>query len=278
MPIFANPTARKGVRGVFVAIALLLLSIVSSTLDPARAKPTPESGTSITVSAAISLKDALDEMGASYERRHPGFRITFNYAGSGTLQHQIEQGAPVDIFVSAAEKQMDALQSEDLIVAQTRRNLATNKLVLIVPSDSREIHNFQDLTHPSVKIIALGEPTTVPAGFYGRQTLEKLGLLATVQRKFVYGKDVRQVLVFVETGNADAGLVYQTDARISSRVRVAAVAPDSSHDPIVYPAAVVKNTKHPDAAQAFLDFMASPPARLIFEKYGFTSEKQPEPR
>lgn len=276
MPIFANPAARKGVRGVFFAIALLLLSIVSTALDPATAKPTPQSGASITVSAAISLKDALDEMGKAYERSHPGFRITFNYAGSGTLQHQIEQGAPVDIFVSAGERQMDALQSEGLIIAETRRNLATNKLVLIVPSDSHDVQNFQDLARSSVKIIALGEPTTVPAGFYGRQTLEKLGLLAAVQKKFVYGKDVRQVLVFVETGNADAGLVYQTDARISSRVRVAAVAPDSSHDPIVYPAAVVKTTKRPDAAQAFLNFMVSPPARLVFEKYGFTSEKQAE--
>lgn len=278
MPTFANPTAQKGLSGAFVAIALLLLSLVGSTLDPARAKSTPRSGTAITVSAAISLKDALDEMGKSYERSHPDFRITFNYAGSGTLQHQIEQGAPVDIFVSAAERQMDALQSEGLIVAETRRNLAINKLVLIVPSDSHEVRNFQDLARSSVKIIALGEPTTVPAGFYARQTLTHLGLFSAIEKKFVYAKDVRQVLVFVETGNADAGLVYQTDARISSRVRVAAVAPDSSHDPIVYPAAVVKSTKHADAAQAFLDFMASSPARLIFEKYGFTSEKQAESR
>ncbi len=276
MPTFANSPARKGFGAAVAAVALLVLSLVSSTLDPARARSRPQSGTSITVSAAISLKDALDEMGASYERNHPGFRITFNYAGSGTLQHQIEQGAPVDIFVSAAERQMDALQAEGLIIAATRRNLATNKLVLIVPSSAHEIQGFQDLTRSSVKIIALGEPATVPAGFYGQQTLQHLGLFAAIEKKFVYAKDVRQVLVFVETGNADAGLVYQTDARISSRVRVAAVAPDSSHDPIVYPAAVVNTTKHPDAAQAFLDFTTSPPARLIFEKYGFTSEKQAE--
>ncbi|MGA8222855.1 MAG: molybdate ABC transporter substrate-binding protein [Candidatus Acidiferrales bacterium] len=233
-----------------------------------------ESG-SVTVSAAISLKDALDEIGHMYDERHTGVKIIFNYGGSGTLQHQIEQGAPVDIFFSAAEKQMDALKSASLLVAGTRRALVTNTLVLIEPAASSRLKNFQDLARPEVKIIALGEPGTVPAGMYARQTLEHLGLLAAVEKKAVYAKDVRAVLTYVETGNADAGIVYLTDARGSAKVRVVATAPEGSHDQIVYPAALLKNSKNEKAARAFLQFLESSDAHAIFEKYGFgTPEKQ----
>jgi molybdate transport system substrate-binding protein len=224
---------------------------------------------SITVSAAISLKDALDEIGGTYEHNHPGAQVTFNYGGSGTLQHQIEQGAPVDIFFSAAEKQMDALESEGLILAGTRRDVATNVLVLIAPVNSGLVKNFQDLARPEIKVVALGEPTTVPAGMYAQQTLDHLGLLAAVKNKTVYAKDVRQVLTYVETGNADAGIVYQTDARISSQVRMVATAPADSHDPIVYPVAIIKGTKNIPSARALLDYLAGPEARAIFAKYGF---------
>lgn len=230
---------------------------------------------SLTVSAAISLKDSLDAIGQKYEQSHPGVKIAFNYGGSGTLQHQIEQGAPVDIFFSAAEKQMDRLESEGLLEPGTRRNLVANTLVLITPSSSSAIANFQDLAKPEIKIIALGEPATVPAGQYAREALEHLGLWNAVQKKIVYAKDVRAVLAYVETGNADAGLVYRTDAEISSRVRVAAAAPEDSHDPIVYPAAILKGSKDVSAAREFLEFLGNQQSREIFSKYGFTmSEKQ----
>ena len=238
----------------------------------------PTSGqqkTSITVSAAISLKDALDELGHTYEQRHPGTKVTFNYGSSGTLQHQIEQGAPVDIFLSAAEKQMDALESGGLLVAGTRRDLAGNQLVLVVPASSNIAKDFSDLARPEVKIVALGEPGTVPAGMYARQTLEQLGMLAAVEKKVVYAKDVRAVLTYVETGNADAGIVYQTDACTSSKARMAATAPAATHDPIAYPAAVIRTTKNITAARAFLEFLESADARALFERYGFTpAEKQ----
>jgi molybdate transport system substrate-binding protein len=241
-----------------------------------------QQSSSITVSAAISLKDALDELGPIFQvQQHrknggSGTAVTFNYGGSGTLARQIEQGAPVDVFFSAAEKQMDELAAQELIATDTRRDLVGNALVLIAPAQSTALHSFQDLSNAAVKTIALGETSTVPAGMYARQTLEHLGLFASVEKKIVYAKDVRAVLTYVETGNADAGLVYQTDANTSPRVRVIAVAPADSHDPILYPAAVLRDAKDKAAARAFVEFLQGPDARAVFQKYGFTSaEKSP---
>lgn len=234
-----------------------------------------EPSTSITVSAAISLKDALDEIGHLCEARHPGAKVTFNYGGSGTLERQIEQGAPVDVFFSAAEKQMDDLAAQGLVVTETRRNIVANTLVLITPAPSTMVRGFEDLPRLPVSAIALGEPGTVPAGMYARQTLEHLGLLAAVEKKIVYAKDVRAVLTYVETGNADAGFVYRTDALTSQKVRVVATAPPDSHDPIVYPAAVLKNSKNAAAARQFLEFLQGPEARAVFEKYGFAPAEKP---
>lgn len=240
----------------------------------------PQRSESITVSAAISLKDALDELGPIFQvQQHRknggnGTAVTYNYGGSGTLARQIEQGAPVDVFFSAAEKQMDELAAQDLIVADTRYDLVGNALVLIAPVQSTALHNFQDLTGSVVKTIALGETSTVPAGMYARQTLEHLGLFAALEKKVVYAKDVRAVLTYVETGNADAGLVYQTDANTSPKVRVVAIAPADSHDPILYPAAVLRDSKNKPAARAFVDFLQGPDARAVFQKYGFTSSEK----
>jgi molybdate transport system substrate-binding protein len=257
------------------AMICAFLTILVGTSFLAPSQITARQLDSVTVSAAISLKDALDEIGYMYERQHAGARILFNYGSSGTLQHQIEQGAPVDIFFSAAEKQMDALESGGLLVAGTRRVLVTNKLVLIEPASSSRLKNFQDLMRPEAKIIALGEPGSVPAGMYARQALEHLGLLTAVEKKAVYAKDVRAVLTYVETENADAGIVYLTDARGSTKVRVVAAAPEETHDRIVYPAAILKNSKDANAASAFLQFLESADARAVFEKYGFgTPEKQ----
>lgn len=229
-----------------------------------------ERSSAITVSAAISLKDALDEIGRLYQARRPGAKVAFNYGGSGTLQRQIEQGAPVDIFFSAAETQMDGLAAQGLIATETRRDIVGNTLVLIVPATTRMLNDFPDLTRLYVSVIALGEPGTVPAGMYARQTLEHMGLFAAVEKKIVYAKDVRAVLTYVETGNADAGFVYRTDALSSPKVRVVATAAADSHDPIVYPAAVLKNSKNAGAAREFVDFLQRSEARAAFEKYGFT--------
>lgn len=271
-PRYHVRTQPKNGRGLLSAVLVLLLFFAAFGVLPF---PTAaQQPVSITVSAAVSLKDALDELGDQFEKAHPGTTIHFNYGGSGTLQHQIEQGAPVDVFFSAAEKQMDDLASEGLIDAGTRRDIAANNLVLIVPIGSHIVGNFQDLLKPGVKNVAVGEPGSVPAGLYAQQTLDHLGLLAPMQGKLVFAKDVRQVLTYVETGNADAGLVYTTDAKISLKVRVVATAAASSHEPILYPAALLKNSKNAGAAREFLDYAAGREGRAVFAKFGFTSPEK----
>lgn len=228
-----------------------------------------EPASEITVSAAISLKDALDEIAQLCRAEVPGTVIHFNLGASGSLQLQIEQGAPVDIFISAAPKQMNALEAEGLVIAGTRRNLVENELVLIVPKGNQGISSFQDLVRPQVKVIAVGEPHAVPAGKYAEEVLKHLGIYDELKPKFVQAQDVRQALMFVETGNADAGIVYRTDAMTSNRVTVVATAPDGSHSPIVYPVAVLKNSRNISAAKDFVTFLLGPKSRAVFQKYGF---------
>jgi molybdate transport system substrate-binding protein len=210
-----------------------------------------------------------------YTTANPGVTISANYGASGTLQIQIEQGAPVDIFFSAAPKQMDALDSKGLLLEGTRKDLLRNEVVLIVPKDSSlGITSFQDLTRADVKQVALGEPTVVPAGQYAKEVLTHMGIYDAVNSKAVLGKDVRQVLTYVETGNVDAGIVYATDALSSSKVKVVAQAPPDSHAPVIYPVAVIKASKNPAAARAFVAFLAGAQARAVFQKYGFTPVTQ----
>jgi molybdate transport system substrate-binding protein len=223
----------------------------------------------ITVSAAISLKDALDEIARLYRTEKPGTVIHFNLGASGSLQLQIEQGAPVDVFISAAAKQMDALESEDLLLAGTRKNLVENKVVLIVLKGKAGIASFQDLTRPEVKLIAIGEPHAVPAGKYAQEILTHFGIYDQLKPRIVQAQDVRQVLTFVETGNVDAGIVYRTDAMTSSKVTVVATAPGDSHAPVIYPIAVIKNSKNASAAKDFVNFLLGPKSSVAFRKYGF---------
>lgn len=225
--------------------------------------------TTLTVSAAASLKDALVETETAYKQGHAEIAFANNFGSSGTLAVQIDQGAPVDVFISAAAKPMDELAVKGLIVAGTRRNLLRNTLVLIAPLDSK-LHDFQGLTDKSIRVIALGDPASVPAGQYAKQTLLSLHLWDQLNAKLVLGKDVRQVLTYVETGNADAGLVYATDAMATSKVRVIASVPESTHEPIVYPAAAVKGSHNDAAARMFIHYLASPAVRAIFQKHGFT--------
>jgi len=226
--------------------------------------------TILTISAAASLKETLAETEATYTRSHAKIKFANNYGSSGTLLAQIDQGAPIDVFLSAASKPMDELSAKGLLASGTRLNLLRNSLVLIAPIGST-LHDFQGLTDRTVHIIALGDPASVPAGQYGRQTLSALHLIDKINAKLVLGKDVRQVLTYVETGNADAGLVYATDARISKKIRIVSIAPESSHDPIIYPVAVIKGSRNEQAARDFVQYLSSPVAQSIFLKYGFTS-------
>lgn len=254
---------------------MILLGLTLAAGSGFAGGPLPRAAkTELTVSAAISLKDALDEAKQLYTSENPSVSVALNYGASGTLQIQIEQGAPVDIFLSAAPKQMDALDTKGLLLEGTRKNLLLNEVILVVPKDSTiSITSFQGLAKPEVKRVALGEPATVPAGQYAKEVLTSLGIYDAVNSKAILAKDVRQVLTYVETGNVDAGIVYATDALSSGKVKVAVTAPANSHAPVIYPAAVIRASKNPAAARQFLDFLSGPRGGAIFQKYGFTLAK-----
>jgi molybdate transport system substrate-binding protein len=225
----------------------------------------------LNVCAGVGLIDVLTEINTLYMQEHSDVTIIANFAASGTLQQQIEQGAPVDVFLSAAAKQMDNLQNEGLILTDTRKNLLNNTIVLIVPIDSTlGLTSFNDLTLDKVKKLAIGDPKFVPAGTYAQQAFDELGITAQLQPKEVLGSDVRQVLTYVETGNVEAGVVYATDALTSSKVKVVASAPSDINAKIVFPLAVIKASKNIDVAKAYIAFLFTDKAKTIFEKYGFT--------
>jgi molybdate transport system substrate-binding protein len=250
-------------------VALLLCAVAVGARPAGIPAARPAAATELTVSAAISLKDALDEVRVSYMAQHPGVALAMNYGASGTLELQIEQGAPVDVFLSAAPKQMDDLQAKALLAEGSRRDLLRNEIVLVISGGSNTVGSFRDLLKPAVRHVALGEPSSVPAGQYAQQVLTKLGIVQAVNAKAVFAKDVRQVLTYVETGDADAGIVYATDALASQKVRVAAKAPEDSHAPVIYCVGVVKISKNVAAASDFEQFLGGPQARAIFQKYGF---------
>ena len=233
--------------------------------------PVKQENVQLTVSAAASLKEALGEITPLYSKAKSNVSIRNNFGSSGDLQQQIINGAPVDVFISAAAKQMDELQKKDLIVADTRRDLLTNKLVLIVPADKSDTKELKDLTSASIERIAIGDPRSVPVGQYAEQALTKLDILQDVQSKFVLGNNVRQVLQFVESGNAQAGIVYATDAKTSTKVKVVEVIDAKLHKPIVYPIAVIQKSTNQPSAKSYLEFLSSEPAKTIFEKYGFST-------
>jgi len=228
---------------------------------------------SLTISAAASLKDAMGEIKELYVKENPNVTITYNFGASGTLQQQIEQGAPADIFMSAATKQMDELKKKGLMIDNTVKNLLQNDVVLVVPKDSTVVKDFNDLTSDNVKKIALGEPKSVPVGQYSQEVLTFLKIADKVQSKAVLAKDVKEVLSWVQTGNVDAGIVYATDAKVSDKVKVVATAPENSHKPVVYPVGVIKASKNIEVATDFAKFMSGDKAKIVFEKYGFKVTK-----
>lgn len=220
------------------------------------------------VSAAASVTDALEEIRLFYQQAHPNVEVIYNFGSSGALQRQIEQGAPVNVFISAAPQPINVLERKGLLVAGTRKNLLANQIVLIARKDSY-VKGFQDLALPSVARVAVGDPGSVPAGIYAKQVLTTLKLWELLRPKLVLAKDVRQVLSYVATGNVDAGIVYLTDAQASKRVRVVAIAPPSSHEPVIYPVAIIKDSQNIPAAQSFVEFLFNTKAKAVFEKYGF---------
>jgi molybdate transport system substrate-binding protein len=245
-------------RSLLLALAAACLALTATAAE-------------ITVFAAASLTNALKEIAPLYETAS-GDTVRFNFGSSGALARQIKEGAPADAFLSADQLRADQLEKAGLLLPGTRRTLLANTLVLIVNKDTpAEVKSFADLTGKAVRRLAIGEPKTVPAGTYAKKWLQSHNLWSGVIDKCVPLDNVRSVLAAVETGNADAGLVYKTDALISKHVTVIAEVPLSDGLNITYPAAVVKDSRQPEAAKAFLDYLAGPKSRETFALYGFLS-------
>ncbi len=228
---------------------------------------------SILVAAAASLKNAYeDKLIPMFEEQYPGVTVEGTYDSSGKLQTQIEEGLEADVFMSAATKQMKALDEEGLIASDTMVDLLENKIVLIVPADSdSKIDSFEKIGDAAS--IALGDPESVPAGQYAKEALTNLNVWDSIQDKVSFGTNVTEVLNQVAAASADAGIVYATDAAsIADQVTVVAEAPEGSLEKkVIYPVAVVKATEHEDAAKAFVDFLQTPEALEVFESYGFVA-------
>ncbi|MGD0282069.1 MAG: molybdate ABC transporter substrate-binding protein [Dissulfurispiraceae bacterium] len=253
---------------------ILLLFIAMAALS-APALTFAEPPKEIIVSAAISLKNAFEEIGILYETKNAGAKVIFNFGASGDLMRQIEGGAPVDVFASAAQKDMDDAEKKGLIASESRVNFAGNSVVLIVPLNSgTDTKSFADLASETIKKIAVGNPMTVPAGRYAEEVLTYYNMVAAVKDKLIFTENVRQVLDYVARGEVDAGVVYATDAAARPKeTKIVATAPEASHKPVIYPVAVVKATKIESSAKAFIALLLSPEGRKILQKYGFKAAK-----
>ena len=236
---------------------------------PAAEGPTDEA-VEVNISAAASLTDALTEIQSEYAKESNAI-LQFNFASSGALQKQIGEGAPCDLFLSASKAHMDTLEEAGLIENDSRKNLLGNSITLIAASEKEGVvQGYESLTSDDVASISIGTPESVPAGKYAQQTLQNLGIWDQIEDKIVYAKDVRQVLEYVDTGNVDCGLVYSSDTIVMETGVIVENLPEDSHDPIVYPAALIKDSAQREAAAKFLDFLQTDYAKGVFEKYGFT--------
>jgi molybdate transport system substrate-binding protein len=241
--------------------ALLAAAVLA---PPARAQE-------VTVSAAISTKDAVEEIGRGFMRSHPGVTLRYSFGSSGELQQQIEAGAPVDLFISASQRQMDELARRGLIRRETHRVFARNVLTVVTPADSRlELRRPTDLLEAAVGRIVVGNPKTVPAGQYAAESLRALGLWDKLQPRIVFAENVRQALDYVSRGEVDAGFVYTTDAATRpGRVREAFRPAQDSYGPILYPVAVLRDAAEPALAAAFLDRLVGPEGHAVLKRFGF---------
>jgi molybdate transport system substrate-binding protein len=229
----------------------------------------PVRGAELTIFAAASLGDALNELAPAFQQS-TGQVIRLNLGASGTLVRQIQEGAPADLAFFADEPRMDLLARARLIRNDTRRNLLANQLVVVTAADSPLVlHAPADLGQPAIQRIAIGDPATVPAGTYARAFLQRVNLWAALQARLIPCDNVRAALAAVASGNAEAGIVYRTDAGASPRVRIALQVAPPDAPAITYPAAVVRASAHPAEAQALLDYLAGPEAQAVFARHGF---------
>ncbi len=255
-----------GMRG-FVLVLVCCTGLLLATEIRAQSTSTHE----ITVSAAISLKNAFEKTGRTFMEKYPGTKVVFNFGASGDLARQIEAGAPVDVFASAAQKDMDDIAKKDLIAANSRKDFTKNGVVLVQPTSSIiPLQTLTDLRKEKIKKIAIGNPKTVPAGRYAEEALRHHNLWDAIKDKLIFGENARQVLDYVARNEVDAGLVYSTDAMARSKeVKVVMNLPEGSHQPVIYPIGVIKGTKEESLSKAFVDFVISAEGQRILSQYGF---------
>ncbi|WP_240941040.1 molybdate ABC transporter substrate-binding protein [Paenibacillus sp. HB172176] len=238
----------------------------NDTAEPSSAEPVE-----LVLSAAASLTDALTELQTLYQSEHENVTLQFNFGGSGALQKQIENGAPADLFLSAASGPMETLVADKFVEEDEQTKLLNNELVVVTPAGGqKQLTSLNDLTNSSFSHIAIGIPESVPAGNYAKEALLSASLWEPLTSKTVQAKDVRQVLQYVETGNADAGFVYRTDALTSEKAQVALTVDQSLYTPVEYRIGILKATEHKAAAEELYAYLQSSEAHNVFEKYGFT--------
>ena len=244
----------------------LLLGLILLTFGP-----TPLAAQELALSAAVSLKEAVEELGRIFRVTRPGLVLRYNFGGSGALQQQIEAGAPVDLFISAGQQQADELERKGLIVPASRRVLARNLLAIVTPEDSRFVlAKATDLLRPEIGRIALGNPKTVPAGQYAEAYLRSQGVWEGIRPKLVFAEDVRQALTYVARGEVEAGFVYVTDvAAGGAAVREVFRPVRESYPPIAYPVAVITGSRQAALGTAFIESALGPAGQAVLGRLGF---------
>ena len=260
---------------VFSTVVILTLSILmvscrtqKDTSSSQEENSTTESPVELNISAAASLKEAMADIQSEFKKVKPNVTLTVNFGASGSLQQQIEQGAPCDIFISAGQSQMKSLDEKSLLLENTKKDLVKNDLVLVGPKDTT-LTSLSDLSSDKVKNIAVGEPKSVPAGKYADEVFTNLGIKDSISSKLVFAKDVKKVLAWTTSGNTEVGFVYKSDALSSKGLKIIETMADDKHSPITYPIGVLKASKNPDVAKAFEDFLFTDTCKKIFEKYGY---------
>lgn len=259
---------------MFVILSLIIVACSNDNPNDASQSSSGENGESkpvveetITVSAAASLTDALNEIAELFKEENPNIQVDYNFGGSGALKQQITQGAPVDIFFSASESDFHALVDGNYVNEENALDLLGNELVLITRLDNDTVSSFNDLR--SVKQIAIGNPDSVPAGAYTVEAFEAMGVMDNLEEIFVYAEDVRAVLTYVETGSVDAGIVYKTDAMMSDKVKIVDRLSSNSHDPIIYPVGIITKSVNSEATKVFYEYLQTNAVLEVFEGYGF---------
>ncbi|MDD4924260.1 MAG: molybdate ABC transporter substrate-binding protein [Dehalococcoidales bacterium] len=257
---------KKLTKIIACLIAIMMIMPLTACTD------NEEGDITLNISASSVLTDALAEVNDLYMQKNSDIKILSNFTSAGTIQSQIENGADCDVFFSANVRNMDNLENKGLIISDSRENVLSNMLVLIVPaSSSKGIDTFTDLIKDNIELVAIGDTSTVSAGIYSEKLFKLLEIYDQLSPKFISASNVREVLSYVETGNVDAGLVFMSDALTSDSVVIVDTAPDEINSQIVMTAAVVAASKYVEAAKEYLTFLSGAEAMAIFEKYGFSA-------